>query len=98
MVSRRRFLAKYPAPPPTPDGYVWATKVRYGFDGVTVIGKRTVLVKAEELQAACKQELGHLDELDPAARKTAYETGKVPEKQVARDNVRLARLGFGRAT
>lgn len=91
MIGRRRWQRKFPAPPPTPEGYVWATRVdRWG-------QKKTELVPAAELQAYCQKQIGHLDELDAAARKAAHETGAVPEKQKAADNVFLKGFGIGRA-
>lgn len=89
-IRRRRWERKYPAPPPTPEGYVWAT--RWG---------RTELVKTEDLQKFCQKSIGHLDELPEPARLKAKETGEVPDlaeaKQKVEQNKRTVALGFGRA-
>lgn len=84
-IGRRRWNRLHPAPPPTPEGMVYAK-----YNG------RLQLVPAAALQQACRQSIGHLDELDPVSRRVAYETGDVPEKAKARANVGLAPLGIRR--
>lgn len=79
-INRRRWLKKNPAPPPTPEGMVWATRVtfdRYGYP----LSKRTELVPAEEFKNYVKQDMDRLDQLTPQERARVYDskTGDLPE-------------------
>lgn len=92
-VRQRRWLRKNPAPPPTPEGMVYAT--RWG---------RTELVPAKRLQRACKAEYRQFDELPEAVRLRVKETGQMPNDEEIRrihdavkQNTRTRSLGFGRA-
>jgi len=69
-LRQRQWLRKNPAPSPTPEGFVYAK-----FFG------KLQLVKADELQAACKRSIGMLDDLPEQIRQRAKETGEVPNAE-----------------
>lgn len=50
-LSRARFRRKYPTPPPTPEGMVWATHPQRG----------TMLVPMELLSAIAAKRMGNYD-------------------------------------
>jgi hypothetical protein len=89
-IRRRRWERKNPAPPPTPEGYVWAT--RWG---------KTTLVKIEEFQKVCQNEIEKVDRLPPEYRRRVHETGIIPDvqqiEQDTRDAPMLAKFGIARA-
>jgi hypothetical protein len=67
-MNRRRWLRKWPAPPPTPEGMVYAK--RWG---------TLQLVPADEFRRVCAKQFEIVDQLTPEQRKRVHETGKVPE-------------------
>lgn len=88
MRRRRTFFdRKFPAPPPTPDGMVWA-KYRGELQ----------LVPIDKLQAACR---ANMDEYDRAPKETRFqvaETGNQGLKtQLPEPNPVLRSVGIARA-
>lgn len=51
MLNRARFRRKYPAPPPTPEGMVWASHPQFG----------TRLVPANFVNAVATKRMGNYD-------------------------------------
>lgn len=64
----RKFNRKFPAPPPTPKGKVYATK-----------NGKTELASARELHLFCKKTLDEFDSLSPADRERVRRTDKMPD-------------------
>lgn len=89
-IRRRRWERKNPAPPPTPEGYVW----------ITPIGQKTQLVPEKKLSNYSKEEMDKFDSL-PASlrRRVANADGRVPEylDQIPRDEPILKQFGIARA-
>ena len=83
-MRRRRFDRKFPPPPPTPEGKVWARDL-YG---------NTVLVDAQKLSDWCKKQIAHLDELPPKVRQRVYETGDVPDFETVQVNASVKSFGI----
>ena len=65
-LSRARFLRKYPAPPPTPDGMCW----RRNADG------ETVLIAASVATQEAIRKLGNYDLYPREVRDQIKETGR----------------------
>jgi hypothetical protein len=88
----RRLDRKHPAPPPTPEGFVYAKRPYSGL----------VLVKADELHEFAKADMDLFDNLPPELRKEYRERAtNIPvnpeDMERAEQNRELAAFGIGRA-